>query len=150
MHSGGLTKIKENGHDINHIYIEADQKTAERYFEQLFDRDPHYTTCDCCGEDYSITEYSSLAEATAYERNCRYIKPAKVDPTLGFQDPVYKTAEYKTHYYLEADEHPPEGYVVDGPSYTREYQTVEQYAAKPDVKVLTKKQICKQLNKQGT
>ena len=149
MHSGGGIKIYENDKPIQYIFIESDQKTAERYFEQLFDRDPHYTTCGCCGEDYSVGEHTSLEKATAYHRNCPTIKPINADPALGHQDPAYKTAEYKEHYYLETGEDPPAGYVIDTSrySYSQAHQTVAEYSARPDVKVLTKKQICKLLNK---
>lgn len=145
MHSGGRCKIKENGQDIEHIYIEADHKTAEQYFEQLFGRDPNHTTCKCCGEDYAVSEHQSLQKASGYERNCRTIKPIKAD---GYEDPAYKTAEYKEHYYLEEGETPPEGYTVDDRSYSsRPGITIEEYSTNPRVKALTKKQICKLLNK---
>ena len=63
MHSGGGRKLR-----WEEIYIEAPRAEAERIFEALFDRDPNNVTCDCCGGDYSISEYDSLDEATKYER----------------------------------------------------------------------------------
>jgi hypothetical protein len=147
MHSGGSIKIKENGKDIQYIYIEGERKTAEWYFTQLFERDPDHVSCVCCGSDYSVEEYPSLEKATAYARNCLTIKPINADPALGHQDPAYKTAEYKEHYYLEAGEEPPVGYMIDKSySSSQPHQTVAEYSARPDVKVLTKKQICKLLN----
>lgn len=64
MHSGGFVKI----YPFECIYIEADQETAERIFMEKFHRYPNHVTCTCCGEDYSIMEYDSLADATEYER----------------------------------------------------------------------------------
>lgn len=69
MHSGGSTK--ENGY--NYIYINKPEDAACEFFEKKFGHDPFEVTCDCCGADYSVTEYETLAEATAYERGCAYI-----------------------------------------------------------------------------
>lgn len=68
MHSGGGCKT-----DYEYIYIEAKSlRHAAEEFEDRFDRDPYNVTCGCCGEDYSIGEYKSLEQATAYQRNCAY------------------------------------------------------------------------------
>lgn len=64
MHSGGVVKI----YPFECIYIEADQETAELIFSEQFHRDPNNITCSCCGNDYSISEYDSLADATEYDR----------------------------------------------------------------------------------
>lgn len=69
MSSGGGQKT-----EYSKIYIQASQNLAEQIFEELFGRDPHYVTCDCCGPDFSITEYETLEEATGYHRNCQYIR----------------------------------------------------------------------------
>lgn len=68
MSSGGSTKLKP--YDM--IYIQATEDNAIKIFEDIFDRDPYNVTCDCCGQDYSIDEYSSLEQATGYHRNCLY------------------------------------------------------------------------------
>lgn len=68
MHSGGGRK-----EDFEYLYIEADIKTAKIIFYNRFGHNPERVTCTCCGEDYSITEYNSLEEATAYERQCRFV-----------------------------------------------------------------------------
>lgn len=45
------------------IYIEAPEAEAERIFSERFGHDPGNITCDCCGSDYSVSEYESLEEA---------------------------------------------------------------------------------------
>lgn len=67
MHSGGGQKLSHP-----HIFIEAPYAEAKSVFFAKFGRDPSQVTCTCCGEDYSIHEYDSLAEATAYQRGCHY------------------------------------------------------------------------------
>lgn len=68
MHSGGSTKMEP----YETIYIEADETTAIRIFEEMFDRSPDNVTCQCCGEDYSVNSYPTLSEATIYHRNNRW------------------------------------------------------------------------------
>lgn len=70
MHSGGDCKLDP----YEHIYIEAYEEQAVMIFEAEFKRDPNNVTCDCCGEDYSISEYSSVERATEYQRK-PYGKP---------------------------------------------------------------------------
>lgn len=65
MHSGGGTK--EAPYDK--IYIEAPEAEACVIFYNRFGHSPARVTCTCCGEDYSTTEYKTLDEATAYQRN---------------------------------------------------------------------------------
>lgn len=54
--------------DWAHIYIEAPQAEAEVIFYNMTGRNPNKITCTCCGEDYSISEYKTLAKATEYQR----------------------------------------------------------------------------------
>jgi hypothetical protein len=68
MHSGGPAKVR----GAENIYIEARQRVAIEVFERVFSRDPNNVTCYCCGEDYSISEHDTLAQATAYARGCAY------------------------------------------------------------------------------
>lgn len=63
MHSGGGQKLK-----YAHIFIEASESEAKRIFQDKFHRDPDNITCDCCGSDYSISEYETLEAATSYHR----------------------------------------------------------------------------------
>ncbi len=72
MCSGGGQK-----EDWSHIYIEAPEDEAVVIFYNRFGHSPHRVTCTCCGEDYSIHEYETLAEASAYERNCKWDKKLK-------------------------------------------------------------------------
>jgi hypothetical protein len=67
MHSGGGQKEK-----WAYIYIEAPEDEAKVIFYNRFGHNPERVTCTCCGEDYSIGEHTSLAQATAYNRNCDY------------------------------------------------------------------------------
>ena len=73
MHSGGRCKEEP----FEHIYIEAPEAEAKVIFYNKFGHNPDRVTCTCCGNDYSIGEYESLAQATAYERNCEYDKKRK-------------------------------------------------------------------------
>ena len=63
MHSGG--RMKTNYH---YIYINLPVSDAINWFENEFKIDAHNTTCDCCGEDFSITPYDTLEEATKFHR----------------------------------------------------------------------------------
>ncbi len=63
MHSGGNQKL-----DWAYIYIEAPEAAAREIFEGKFGRNPYNVTCDCCGEDYSISEDETLEQATKYNR----------------------------------------------------------------------------------
>ena len=64
MHSGGGSK-----EPYEQIYIEAPQAEAEVIFYNRFGHSPHRVTCTCCGSDYAVDEYETLAEATEYQRN---------------------------------------------------------------------------------
>jgi hypothetical protein len=77
MHSGGGTK--EAPYDK--IFIEAPEEEAKVIFYNRFGHSPDRVTCTCCGEDYSITEGESLAELSAYDRNCAYVYFYKDDGT---------------------------------------------------------------------
>jgi len=67
MHSGGKLKTP-----FTHIYIDAPLKEALEVFKDTFKRDPNNVTCKCCGEDFVYEEYSSLEEATAYDRKAEW------------------------------------------------------------------------------
>lgn len=69
MNSGGGQKEK-----WGKIYIEAPEKVARVIFYNRFGHSPDRVSCTCCGADYSISEYKTLREATAYDRNCEYDK----------------------------------------------------------------------------
>jgi hypothetical protein len=67
MHSGGHLKTP-----YTHIYIDEPLTQAVKTFRDLFKRDPDNVTCTCCGEDFVYEEYSSLEEATAYDRKANW------------------------------------------------------------------------------
>lgn len=64
MHSGGSSKEK-----WQYIYIEAPIDVAEIVFYKRFGHNPYRVTCSCCGDDYSVSDYDTLEEATSYNRN---------------------------------------------------------------------------------
>jgi hypothetical protein len=68
MHSGGKLKTP-----FTHIYVDAPLDEALEIFKDTFKRDPNNVTCKCCGEDFVYEEYSSLEEATAYDRECGWV-----------------------------------------------------------------------------
>lgn len=68
MHSGGHQKL-----EFAIYYINAPEKEAKIIFYNRFGRNPYRITCTCCGEDYCASEYDSLEEATAFDRNCKRI-----------------------------------------------------------------------------
>ena len=51
MHSGGDRKLSDEV-----VYVEGNEATACERFERLFGRNPFNVTCQCCGEDFSVTE----------------------------------------------------------------------------------------------
>lgn len=69
MHSGGGIKEKL----YQYIYIEAPEAEAKIIFYNRFGHNPDRIACTCCGPDYSITgDSATLAEATAFNRNCEW------------------------------------------------------------------------------
>lgn len=87
MHSGGGSKEK-----WEYIYIEAPESEARTIFYNRFGHNPERVTCTCCGEDYSITEYESLEQATAFERGCRYSDASG----KWVEGPRHSNREYRT------------------------------------------------------
>ena len=63
MYSGGCRKSQ-----WEYIYIEGNEEDARAIFEERFGRNPDNITCNCCGEDYFVSEYETLEEATYFER----------------------------------------------------------------------------------
>jgi hypothetical protein len=96
MHSGGSCKIDINGVGKQYIYIEAPEDAAVAIFEERFGRDPHNVTCNCCGNDYSISESPTLEEASGYDRSCKWVNGTYIDePDTRRSWKSYKTvAEY--------------------------------------------------------
>lgn len=63
--SGGGTE-KE---DWAIITVNLPEEEAIKWFEDKFDHHPYEVTCDCCGQDYWISEYETLEEAIKNNRN---------------------------------------------------------------------------------
>lgn len=107
MHSGGGQK-----HDFATIYIEAPKAEAKAVFYARFGTSPDRVTCTCCGEDYSTTESPTLAEASAYDRNLRYIKPEWAVEWAPLDRQKRIEANRLTR-HLEVGEDVPDGYVLE-------------------------------------
>lgn len=54
------------------IIVEGKVEEALSMFIDMTNVDPKKVTCTCCGQHYSIREYDSVFQATAFERGCRY------------------------------------------------------------------------------
>ena len=91
MHSGGSQK-----ESVGYIYIEAPQSEAVVIFFNKFGHSPFRVTCTCCGEDYSMTEYSTVENA--------YMAEEKVNDRL-----VIHAADIKPEWRV--GEVPMQGYV---------------------------------------
>lgn len=64
MYSGGRVKLDP----VDKVFIEAPMEQAIGVFYARFCINPYHITCDCCGEDYSISEHETLEDATKYHR----------------------------------------------------------------------------------
>ena len=116
MHSGGGQKL-----DWAKIYVEADsEEEAIEIFQQEFGRDPNHITCNCCGEDYSISSAETLEEASGYHRGLDY---------------AYDRANNKGR-YLEDGDSAPEGWEISK-GYS-ERMTLEEYVKRDFVKIVPK------------
>lgn len=72
MNSGGSQK-----ESFSQCFIEAPVEEAKVIFYNRFGHSPERISCSCCGDDYSISEYESLEQATAYHRGCDFDKDKK-------------------------------------------------------------------------
>ena len=113
MHSHGYAKEPQE-----YILIEACEADAKIIFYNRFDHNPNCVTCTCCGEDYSIQEYDTLREATAYDRGCNSVE---IDKTL------------REWVYVEEANPEQESW--------RPYVTLEDYLLRPSVLVIYDKDI---------
>jgi hypothetical protein len=81
------------------VFIEAEREEAIEIFRTTFDRNPNYATCNCCGADFSISEYPTLEEATAFSRGCKWVRG------IGFSEepgPPFAPLQFnKTYYALD-------------------------------------------------
>lgn len=105
MHSGGDQKLT-----WAHVFIEAEQDRAIKLFMEAFGRDPENETCNCCGEDYSISEGESLAQLTGYHRHLRFVSPLGGNwRSVSLEE--RREANHLAH-YLEPGEAVPDGWHV--------------------------------------
>lgn len=132
MHSGG--GLKEPPYHF--IYIEAPEEEAVKIFYNRFGHNPFRVTCTCCGEDYSVEAQESLAQLTAFHRNCRAVEQ-KRDPKTG----LFQRLPEGVNYYLEAGEKPPKGFSVETQFHLGTYKTLEEYKTQKDVLVITESEI---------
>lgn len=54
------------------IIVEGKEEDALSLFMDITNVDPKKVTCTCCGQHYSIREFDSVFQATAFERGCCY------------------------------------------------------------------------------
>jgi hypothetical protein len=134
MHSGGGTKVDP----FEKIYIQAPEAEAKVIFYKRFGRNPERVTCTCCGEDYSISEYPTLQEASGYHRNLRYVtrKPTKGQTRSTPRD----------HRYLEPGEAMPEGFDMELSRFVADKKrpeglTLREHIQQPDVKIIPASEI---------
>ena len=117
MYSGGGQKEA-----FSHLFIEAPESEAKVIFCNRFGHNPERVTCTCCGDDYSISEAETLAEATGFERGCEYAYFDKDGTELGGRDVFYSTP-------IEERGNLKGGY-VERPTTTYsfyKYQTLDEY-----------------------
>lgn len=131
MHSGGSQKEK-----FSQCFIEAPEKEAKIIFYNRFGHNPERVTCTCCGEDYSTSEYKTLKEATAFQRNCAYVYTDRNGNEVK-QDEAWVIGKglkkgYNAGYVERADKNR---------SYAGEYLTLSEYVKHADVCVIYAKDI---------
>lgn len=63
MFSGGSKNTP-----YEYVYIEAEEDIAAEVMEKVFDAWPYNVNCECCGQNFSVSEYKTLGEATEWDR----------------------------------------------------------------------------------
>jgi hypothetical protein len=101
-----------------YILIEAPESEAKVIFYNRFGHNPERVTCTCCGEDYSIDEEETLAQGTAYDRGCAWVRVTGEDGG-GHYEERKATERFSMN----------------------EYQTLKEYEARPDVLILREADI---------
>lgn len=69
MHSGGSLKTP-----YHYILIQAGEDDATAIFGALFDQNPNSVACNCCGQNYCVSEYENFTAATGFHRALAYDK----------------------------------------------------------------------------
>jgi len=91
---------------------EGARRVADSVFYAAFGHSPERVSCTCCGEDYSIDVYSSLADATAYQRGLRCVIKKE-------------GGRYIDSRYIEPNEPVPDGYTLSKSYGLSEYRLRE-------------------------
>lgn len=132
MHSGGDTK-----ESWEKIYIEASEEEAKLIFYNRFGHNPERVSCTCCGEDYSIYESETLEQASAFHRNCPWIRVTdRAKNSKG--KPLINDCKDR---YLEGDgkvsgEKIPVGYTIEQRYSSGEWMSLEEYVKSNTVLVI--------------
>ena len=85
MHSGGGSKEQ-----WDKIFIEAPEAEAKAVFYNRFGHVADRVSCTCCGEDYSVSECETLADATAFHRNDYESKYRKSGDVIALADYIQR------------------------------------------------------------
>lgn len=105
MHSGGGQKT-----NYSSIFVELPEEEAIEYFVNRFGHHPYDIACHCCGENYSLSEYGTLREATSYYRSCAYDNGSTIEePNLDLMRYGATEAECRSRYktldeYVQLDD----------------------------------------------
>jgi hypothetical protein len=78
MSSGGRSKLEWSS-----IFIELAEGDAIEYFKSTFNRDPNNITCECCGEDYAITEHDDENVPSTVTKDSLIIKIPRMNTRIG-------------------------------------------------------------------
>jgi len=65
MYSGGSKK-----QSFSKLAVELPEKEAIEWFEEKYGN-PFFVTCDCCGPDYSVSEFDSLEDLKSYHKDAQ-------------------------------------------------------------------------------
>lgn len=138
MNSGGGPKL-----EWSMIYIEAPEEEAKSVFFARFGNNPERVSCTCCGDDYSISEYETLEEATAFHRGLRFVTPAEDWRELSIEA---RREHNEKSYYLEPGNPVPNGFKVQNfASYRNRGKetgiTLDEYLRDPEVKFILAEEI---------
>ncbi len=134
MHSGGSQKL-----DWAYIYIEAPEEKAVEVLENKYGIVPYDTTCECCGQDYTINEEKDLKQATGFERNAPHTETPR-DPKTG----LFHNDDPNACLMLDVGEKPPKGYKIDDRLTSGDFIPLEEYIKQKDVLVIYKSEIGKE------
>lgn len=100
MCSGGNQKLAWSV-----IYVNLPENEAIEWFENRFNRNPNNVTCNCCGEDYSISSADTLENLTQFQRNQKFREMVvKNNPNIDYETYRKITEEISLEEYLSLDD----------------------------------------------